>query len=61
MAAALDDLRGRGYDDATVWSFEANDRATGFYASQGFAPDGAERTEEAWAHIREVRYRRALA
>jgi GNAT superfamily N-acetyltransferase len=61
MAAALDDLRGRGYDEATVWSFAANDGANAFYASQGFAPDGGERTEEAWGHIREVRYRRALA
>jgi hypothetical protein len=43
-----------------VWSFAANDRANAFYASHGGAPDGAERTEEAWAHIREVRYRRRL-
>ena len=60
MAAALADLRARGYEDATVWTFAANDRANAFYADQGFAPDGAERTEEAWGHIREVRYRRRL-
>jgi GNAT superfamily N-acetyltransferase len=61
MAAALADLRTRGYEDATLWTFAANQRANAFYANQGFVPDGAERTEEAWAEIRELRYRRALA
>jgi GNAT superfamily N-acetyltransferase len=61
MATALEDLRARRYEAATVWSFAANDRANAFYADQGFAPDGAERTEDAWGHIREVRYRRSLA
>jgi GNAT superfamily N-acetyltransferase len=60
MAAALEDLRGRGYSEATVWSFAENERANRFYESRGFAPDGAERTEEAWANIREIRYRRPL-
>jgi GNAT superfamily N-acetyltransferase len=61
MAAAVADLRARGYEDATVWTFADNQRANAFYADQGFAPDGAERTEEAWAEIRELRYRRSLA
>ena len=61
MAAALADLSERGYAEATGWSFAANERANAFYASEGFEPDGAERTEETWAHIAEVRYRRALA
>jgi GNAT superfamily N-acetyltransferase len=60
MAAALDDLRARGCSEATVWSFADNDRANRFYEARGFKPDGTERTEEAWAHIREIRYRRAL-
>jgi GNAT superfamily N-acetyltransferase len=60
MTAALDDLRERGYSEATVWSFSDNERANRFYERHGFARDGAERTEEAWAHIREVRYRRTL-
>ena len=60
MAAALDDLRERGYSEATVWSFADNERANRFYERAGFTRDGAERTEEAWAHIREVRYRRTL-
>ncbi len=61
MAAALADLEERGCTAATVWSFAANDRANAFYESEGFERDGAERTEATWAHIPEVRYRRALA
>jgi GNAT superfamily N-acetyltransferase len=61
MAAALADLGERGYTAATVWSFAANERANAFYESEGFTLDGAERTEETWDHIAEVRYRRELA
>ena len=60
MPAVLDSLRERGFTEATVWSFAANDRANAFYEAQGFVRDGAEKTEEAWANIREVRYRRSL-
>jgi L-amino acid N-acyltransferase YncA len=60
MAAALADLRERGYSEATVWSFADNERANGFYERHGFTRDGAERTEEAWADTLEVRYRRRL-
>ena len=61
MAAALADLRGRGYAEASVWSFADNARANAFYEARGFEPDGAERREQAWAGALEVRYRRALA
>ena len=61
MAAALGDLRERGCREATVWSFAANDRANAFYETEGFTRVGAERTEATWAHIAELRYRRALA
>jgi ribosomal protein S18 acetylase RimI-like enzyme len=60
MAAALADLRERGYTAATLWSFDANERANSFYESEGFERDGSTRTEEAWAHVLEVRYRRTL-
>jgi GNAT superfamily N-acetyltransferase len=60
MEAALDDLRERGYSIATVWSFSANDRANRFYEAQGFKPDGATRTEERFAGIPSLRYRRSL-
>ncbi len=60
MDAALDDLRERGYTAAVVWSFADNDPANAFYERMGFTRDGAERSNEAWAHIPEVRYRRNL-
>ena len=58
--AALDDLREGGYTEAIVWSFASNDRANRFYEAQGFTRDGAERTEERFADIPSVRYRRNL-
>jgi GNAT superfamily N-acetyltransferase len=61
MDAGLEDLRERGYTKATVWSFATNARANAFYEAQGFERDGAERTEETWARVLEVRYRRPLA
>jgi GNAT superfamily N-acetyltransferase len=60
MDAALDDLRERRKEEATVWSFAANDRANAFYEARGFTRDGAERFEDVWAEIAEVRYRRPL-
>jgi RimJ/RimL family protein N-acetyltransferase len=60
MAAALADLRERGYTAATVWSFADNERANAFYERHGFTRDGTTRTEEVWAHLPEVRYRRTL-
>jgi hypothetical protein len=50
----------RGHSEATVWSFAANARANAFYEASGFARDGGERTEETWAHLPEIRFRRAL-
>jgi GNAT superfamily N-acetyltransferase len=61
MKAALEDLRERGYAEATVWSFADNERANAFYEAHGFERDGAGRREETWAEILEVRYRRSLA
>ena len=60
MAAVLRSLRERGCTEATVWSFAANDRANAFYERAGFTRDGAEKREEAWADLLEVRYRRSL-
>lgn len=60
MTAALDDLRERGYSEATVWSFADNDRANRFYERSGFTPDGATRTQSEWADIPQLRYRRSL-
>ena len=60
LAVALDSLRDRGFTEVTLWSFAANERANAFYEAHGFGRDAAEKTEEAWAHIPEVRYRRSL-
>lgn len=60
MAAALDSLRERGCTEVAVWSFAANERANAFYERAGFTRDGAEKTEDAWAHLLEVRFRRSL-
>ena len=60
MAAALDSLRERGCTEATVWSFAANERANAFYEHAGFSRDGAEKREQVWAGLVEVRYRRSL-
>jgi L-amino acid N-acyltransferase YncA len=56
MRAALDSLRELGYTDATVWSFAANARANAFYEHHGFRRDGAEKREEVWADLLQVRY-----
>ena len=61
MDGVLDSLRERGYAEATVWSFAANERANAFYEGLGFTRDGAEEpTDEVWAHLPGVRYRRSL-
>jgi len=60
MAAGLEELRARGYSEATVWSFADNERANAFYERHGFTRDGSEKTEEVWDHLTEVRYRRSL-
>jgi GNAT superfamily N-acetyltransferase len=60
IAAVLDSLRDRGCTEVTLWSFAANEPANAFYESVGFTRDGAEKTEEPWAHIPEVRFRRSL-
>jgi GNAT superfamily N-acetyltransferase len=60
LAAALESLHDQGYTQASLWSFDANERANAFYEANGFTRDGATKTEKAWAHIPEVRYRRSL-
>jgi GNAT superfamily N-acetyltransferase len=60
LGAALDELRDLGYEQATLWSFVANDRANAFYEDAGFTRDGTERTEPVWGHVPEVRYRLSL-
>jgi ribosomal protein S18 acetylase RimI-like enzyme len=60
MAHALRELAAAGYEEATLWSFDVNDRANGFYERQGFRRDGAGQRREFSAGALEVRYRRNL-
>ena len=57
---ALDGLSSDGYTEATLWSFEANERANAFYERHGFARDGASQRREFSAGAVEVRYRKPL-
>jgi GNAT superfamily N-acetyltransferase len=60
MAAVVDSLRERGCTVATLWSFAENERANAFYEAVGFTRDGARKSQDTWAHLPEVRYRRSL-
>jgi GNAT superfamily N-acetyltransferase len=60
MSAAIDELGELGYGEATLWSLAGNARANDFYEAQGFRRDGAERHQDTWAELPQVRYRRSL-
>ena len=61
FASAVDDLRQRGYVQATLWVLDTNLRGRRFYEAAGWAPDGATKTQEQpGAPLREVRYRMQL-
>jgi GNAT superfamily N-acetyltransferase len=55
---ALEELRRRGVAEATLWVFEANGHARGFYERRGWAPDGATGVA---AEAPELRYRKTLS
>jgi ribosomal protein S18 acetylase RimI-like enzyme len=61
MAAARSHLERMGFSRAFLWVFDGNDRAQGFYETDGWLPDGSRREEERWGVMStEVRYRRPL-
>lgn len=54
---AVDDLRGRGYRQSTLWVLDTNLRARRFYEAAGWQPDGATKVEERpGVMLHEVRY-----
>jgi ribosomal protein S18 acetylase RimI-like enzyme len=58
FAHAVDDLRLRGYDQATLWVLESNERARRFYKAAGWRPDGATKVEpRPGFELHEMRYR----
>jgi GNAT superfamily N-acetyltransferase len=58
MNAALEKATADGFEQVTVWVFEANASALTFYAGFGFAPDGADRRKP--DQVGEIRLRLAL-
>lgn len=51
-----------GYTDAILWALVGNERAHRFYLRQGWAPDGAQRTElRGEVTLAQARYRLRLA
>lgn len=54
---AVEDLRQRGYEQATLWVLEGNARARRFYETAGWMPDGMSKiVERPGAVLHEVRY-----
>lgn len=61
IAAARARLFDSGYREAELWVLDGNRRAYGFYAADGWTPDGGKRTETVWGvRVTDVRYTRRL-
>ena len=61
MAAAIGQLREQGFSILTLWVLSTNGRARRFYEKAGFAPDGAEQTDQRHGFpLHELRYRREI-
>ena len=55
------DLLRVGFDEATLWVLDGNERAGSFYARRGWWADGAVKSQErGGVALSEIRYRRAL-
>jgi GNAT superfamily N-acetyltransferase len=62
MQAARAQMVELGFRQALLWLLKGNDRAGRFYRLDGWAPDGAHRSDCVWGiDVEEFRYRRALA
>ena len=58
FAAAVDDLRGRGFAPLVLWVIEANARGRRFYERAGWRPDGARQPIDFdGVPVDEIRYR----
>ncbi len=58
FAHAVDDLRERGFNVATLWVLETNERTRRFYEIAGWKPDGTVASERVDCEMRPtLRYR----
>jgi ribosomal protein S18 acetylase RimI-like enzyme len=48
LARACAELASAGFSHATLWVFEANERALRFYGAAGWSPTGRKRVEAEW-------------
>jgi ribosomal protein S18 acetylase RimI-like enzyme len=48
LTRATDELSAAGFRSATLWVFEANERALRFYRANGWEPTGETRVEPEW-------------
>lgn len=58
FAHAVDDLRQRGFEQATLWVLDTNHRARRFYEVAGWTPDGTSKIDDSHpgTTLHEVRY-----
>jgi ribosomal protein S18 acetylase RimI-like enzyme len=62
LRTAVESLRQRGFDRATLWVLDTNARARRFYEREAWTPDGGINSEEfRGVTLHEVRYARQLA
>jgi len=58
MIACVAEMQLLGYDSATLWVLDANERGIAFYEAGGWLADGSAKIDESFGEpIREVRYR----
>ncbi len=61
LGRSVDELHAAGFEAATLWVIETNQRARRFYAIAGWTPDGSRKMETLGpSTIAEVRYRLSL-
>jgi ribosomal protein S18 acetylase RimI-like enzyme len=61
MAHGVEDMRARGFVEATLWVLSSNEQARRFYEAMGWRPDGTEKIESRpGLELRELRYRIGL-
>lgn len=61
MVAALEEVRSNGFESATLWVLDTNERGRSFYELGGWVADGTVKIDESFGDpLREVRYRKHL-